>query len=82
MIRCRFQQPVDDPRPVKWPIKHPYWVSGEGDDYHIIVAYADNEAEILTNWPEARQLDSEQAVEYRFSDRFPKPDWFDQGGKA
>lgn len=81
MIRCRFKQPTDDPRPVNWPIKHPYWISGEGWDYHIVIAYADDEAEILLNWPEAIDLDSEPAVRYNFTSRFPKPEWF-EGAEA
>lgn len=75
MIRCRFKQPTEDYRPVKWPITHPYWCSGQGDSYWILVAYADNEEEILSNWPEAYDLDSEERSEYTFTDRFPKPDW-------
>lgn len=77
MIRCRFKQPTEDPRPVNWPVKHPYWISGQGDDYFILIAYADDEAEVLANWPEATDLDSTERAEYLFTDRFPKPDWFD-----
>lgn len=76
MIRCRFRANVNDFRPVNWPIKHPYWCTGYGDGYSIVVAYADDEAEILRNWPEATHLDSEERTEYTFTDRFPKPDWF------
>ncbi len=80
MIRARFHANIDDPRPVNWPIKHPYWISGEGDDYAIVVAYADDEAEILRNWPEATQIDvMETETKYRFTDRFQKPQWFVDG---
>ena len=77
MIRCRFHCNADDPRPVNWPIKHPYWVTGEAGDgsFATVVAYADDEAEVLRNWPDARHLDSMRALAYAFSDRFPKPDW-------
>jgi len=74
--RCRFKTTAVDYRPVNWPIKHPYWCTGHGDDYSIIVAYADDEAEIKANWPEAFNLDSQEATEYRYTPRFPKPDWF------
>lgn len=77
MIRCRFKTKHADYRPVNWPIKHPYWCTGEGSNYHIIVAYADNEAEIMANWPEAYDLDSSEADDYIFTDRFAKPDWFE-----
>ena len=77
MIRARFHANIDDPRPVNWPIKHPYWISGEGDDYAIVVAYADDEAEILRNWPEATHIDvmESEVTAYYFTDRFAKPKW-------
>ena len=76
MIWARFKANYPDYRPVKWPVKHPYWCTGEGDGYSIVVAYADNEGEIMENWPEATDIDSEDAEEYLFTDRFPRPDWF------
>ena len=75
MIRARFHANEQDPRPVKWPIKHPYWITGWGDGYSIVVAYADNEDEILRNWPEANQIEAESVEEYHFSERFPRPGW-------
>lgn len=80
MIRARFHANPDDPRPLKWPIKHPYWVTGYGDDYSIIVAYADSEEQILELWPEAAEIESTDADAYQFTDRFPKPDWFKEQG--
>lgn len=77
MIRARFRTNHDDPRPVLWPINHPYWVTGYGDDYAIVVAYADDEAEILRNWPDATNIDSDGATSYHFSERFPCPPWFE-----
>lgn len=77
MIRCRFKTTHEDYRPAVWPIKHPYWCTGQGDGYWIIVAYADNEEEILTNWPEACDLDSEEAQEYIYTSRFQKPFWME-----
>lgn len=80
MIRVRFKVHVDDYRPINWPIKHPYWCSAEGDDeigeFFILIAYADDEAEVLQNWPEAVEIDSEECDSYTFTDRFPKPEWF------
>lgn len=76
MIRVRFHANKDDFRPVHWPIQHPYWCSGYGDDYAVVVSYADDEAYILRNWPEATHLDIEEVEDYVFNSRFPKPDWF------
>lgn len=75
MIRARFQTNEEDPRPVVWPIKHPYWITGYGDGYAIVVAYADDEAEILRNWPDAEEIDATPATEYAFTSRFPRPSW-------
>jgi len=76
MIRARFRSNEDDPRPVTWP-KHPYWISGYGEDFAIIVAYADDKEEVFALWPEATEIDVEPADAYRFTDRFHKPDWLD-----
>jgi hypothetical protein len=77
MIRARFKANEEDYRPVNWPIKHPYWCTGGGDGYSIVVAYADDIEEILRNWPEAEDIDYEERDDYTFTDRFPKPDWFE-----
>lgn len=76
MRRTRFKANADDYRPVNWPVKHPFWCSGSGDDYSIVVAYADNIAEIKRNWPESRDITHENVSSYVFTDRFEKPDWF------
>lgn len=76
MIRARFTVPGDDYRPVVWPITHPYWCSGESDEGFIIVAYADDEAEIYQLWPDALDIKSKPCTEYKFTSRFPRPDWF------
>lgn len=77
MLRVRFYANPDDPRPLTWPIKHPYWVTGyTGNDKHsIVVAYADDLEYITLNWPEAENIDAQEVTEYVFTDRFPKPDW-------
>lgn len=76
LLRVRFEVVHDDPRPVNWPIKHPYWVTGSTFNGHIIVAYADSKDEIMANWPEATDLDIDEVWDYTFTDRFQKPDWF------
>lgn len=79
MIRARFKANEDDYRPVQWPVKHPFWCTGFGDGFSVVVAYADDEDEILRNWPEADEIDSEEVKSYSFSNRFPKPQWFANG---
>jgi hypothetical protein len=79
MIRVRFRANEDDPRPVNWPIPHPYWVTGYGEGYATVVAYADDLNYILANWPEANDIQIEKVDGYAFTDRFPKPKWFEGG---
>src|SRR3990167_1139298 len=81
MIRVRFKVNVEDYRPVNWPIKHPYWCGGFGDDYSILISYADDESYIVENWPEATDIESQEVDGYIFTDRFPKPDWFHPEGE-
>lgn len=51
MIRARFylrfKDCGNDYRPVQWPIKYPYWCTGESSDAFILVAYADNVEQIM-----------------------------------
>lgn len=77
MLRIRFQANLEDPRPVNWPIKYPYWVTGSGWDHSTVVAYAPDEEYIYHNWPEAGNLDIAEADEILFTSRFQQPDWYD-----
>lgn len=78
--RIRFHANAGDYRPVKWPPKGPYWCSGEGNDYSIVVAYVPcgfTDDEIKKFWPEASEIDRMQTnTDLTFSDRFKKPDWW------
>ena len=81
MIRVRFKVAALDHRPVNWPIKHPYWKTGytstdDGAEASVLVAYADDEEELLTNWPDAEDVEVlSEHDHYSFSSRFPKPSW-------
>jgi len=80
MNRYRFQCNAGDPRPMTWPIPHPYWITGYSlgaEEKAVVVAYGGDEDYILKNWPDAENITSEPAPEgYQFTDRFPKPTWF------
>lgn len=78
MMRVRFFVNADDPRPINWPVKHPFWVSGYCADgsHAIVVSYADNYEYIYSNWPDAENIESESTNGYAFTERFPKPTWF------
>lgn len=60
MLRVRFKANPYDPRPVHWPVKHPYWITGYGGwkdygdepsyaGYATIVSYADDLGYIIEN---------------------------------
>lgn len=78
--RVRFKANEDDYRPVLWPPLGPYWCSGYGEGYSIIVAYIPAQTtieELKRYWPELRDLDvMEENVDISYSGRFPKPEWF------
>lgn len=83
MKRCRFyldkQKCRGDFRPVKWPIKYPYWCSGQSDTHFILISYADSVKDIKELWPEVNDSDFdfiEECDKITFTSRFPKPEWF------
>lgn len=76
MIRARFY--CDDSRPVKWPPPYPFWCTGETDNHEIVVGYYDNEDQIYEYYPEAFNIISNEVDEIRFSDRFERPDWWEE----
>ena len=93
-FRVRFavyeQEPGElDSRPIKFPPPGPYWISGQGqgcDDayYDILIAFVPNMPTLLEYWPDAdlewSGCDIQPREEITFSDRFPKPRWWQAGG--
>lgn len=80
MIRARFYIGKDDCdndyRPVKWPIKYPYWCSAESSNSFVLVAYAEDEDSIKELWPEAYDINVlEKDTEVKFT--FCKENQFD-----
>ena len=75
LLRIRFQANLEDSRPVNYPVEYPWWCTGYSEEYSIVVSYADSEAYILKNWPEARNLDITKVDKIVFTDRFPKLNW-------
>lgn len=78
--RVRFHANEDDFRCVVWPPLGPYWCSGSGDGYSIVVAYlphGTSDKKLKEYWPEASNIDRMQEdVTITFADRFPKPEWW------
>ena len=81
MIRARFKEPSYDYRPVEWPIKYPYWCTGEGYGYYTLVAYADSVEDIKRLWPTAIDIEWDEVEGIVFTSRFPKPDWYSEESK-
>lgn len=83
MVKARFylkrEECGNDYRPISWPIKYPYWLSGETDDDFIIVAYAEDKSQIMELWPEAYKFSfCDKVDEIEFSSRLKKPDWYNE----
>jgi len=78
MLRARFRANFKDPRPVNWPVRYPFWVTGYAadDSCAIVVSYADDKKYIFDNWPEAEGIEWEETDSITFTDRFQRPDWF------
>ena len=68
-VWCRFYTRSEDYRPVKFPPPGPYWCSGCGHDYNVIVAYFPFGQEHLIEeyWPDAYNLNTEpvSSIEFR-----------------
>lgn len=82
MVRARFylrkKDCGNDYRPISWPIKYPYWLSGETEDDFIIVAYAEDKDQIMKLWPEAYNFSfCDKVDKVEFSSRFTKPEWYE-----
>lgn len=75
MIRARFH--VNDSRPVNFPTKHPYWVTYSHVDLTVMVAYAEDEAELLSNWPDATEIEI-NPQDVVFTSQLMNAGWFGQ----
>lgn len=82
MLRCRFYVGIEetdgDYRPVVWPVKYPYWCSGENETDFCLVAYVDSMENLMKQWPEAHDIESEEVDCVEFTSRFPKPEWYEE----
>ena len=80
MLKVRFTVNIKkvkkDYRPVIWPIKYPYWCTGENNKDFILVCYIDTLDNLYKQWPEAENIDYEEIDKIEFTSRFPKPDWY------
>lgn len=76
--RYRFKtKAVDDCRPLVFNPKYPWWETGQGEDYVTIVAYLPEGEDLLEYWDDAYDIDSTTEDKITFTDRFPKPNYFE-----
>lgn len=68
---------IEDYRPLidMKNIQCPWWCSGEGVDYAIIICYLPVNEDIFKYWDDAYDIDVEEVDEITYTSRFPKPDW-------
>lgn len=82
MIRARFyvniKEVKGDYRPIIWPIKYPYWCTGETYTDFILVAYIESPEDLYKQWPEAYNISMDEVSKVEYSDRFPKPSWYEE----
>ncbi len=74
--RHRFKANYADPRPIVFPPPGPYWISGYGDGYSIVIAYLPKGTLVTDFWPEAKNIDSTEEDSISFTSRFPQPTWW------
>lgn len=75
--RYRFKtNSVNDPRPLLFDAAYPWWCSGEGEGYAIIIAYLPSTEELTKYWDDAFDIDWTEEEEIVFTDRFSKPKWY------
>lgn len=82
MNRYRFYTDADDWRPVTWPPAGPFWCTGQGDGFSVVVAFAPDMPTLLAQWPEAKEITVQENMPVEFSGRFPKPKWWPLDGAA
>lgn len=63
---------------MKAPPVGPFWCTGHSETHCIVVAFAPD-LETLTSenyWPDAEDIEDGGAQTIKFTDRFPRPEWW------
>ncbi|MBG9693224.1 hypothetical protein ABD91_21025 [Lysinibacillus sphaericus] len=75
--RYRFKtKSTKDYRPLIFNPKYPWWCSGEGDGYVVIVAYLPEKDDLFKYWDDAYEVEYAEEKEITFTERFSKPDYY------
>ena len=82
MLRVKFdiniEQVNNDYRPIIWPIKYPYWCSGQNNKEFHLIAYVDSLEQLFKQWPEAEHIEQISVDKIEYTDRFRKPEWYNE----
>lgn len=77
--RYRFKTfSINDYRPLIFNPKYPWWCSGQNDETATIIAYLPSSEHLSDYWDDASELESTEHDTIEFSDRFPKPDYYEK----
>jgi hypothetical protein len=86
--RYRFRtKSVDDERPIIFNRAYPWWCSGyglggtinePGYDSAIIIAFLPSNEDLKKYWPDAYEVEYTEHETIEFSDRFPKPSYYEE----
>jgi hypothetical protein len=78
-----FTKSVDDPRPLIFNPKFPWWCSGYTGDFTraVIVAYLPVNEPLERYWDDASNIEYTDHPTITFTDRFPRPDDFVEENK-
>lgn len=82
MIRYRFKtKSKEDCRPLvdMAPIGMPWWCTGYGDDYAVIVCYLPEMINLQHYWDDAYDITAQKCEKITYTSRFPKPAWLTEG---
>jgi hypothetical protein len=76
--RYRFStKSVNDYRPIIFNPKYPWWCSGENKSSVTIIAYLPETEDLMKYWDDAEDTEFTEHDEIEFTDRFPKPDYYE-----
>lgn len=80
-IKYRFKtKAIEDYRPLKdmKDIQCPWWCSGEGTDYAILICYLPIGVDLFEYWDDAYEIEKQEREEITYTDRFRKPDYINK----
>lgn len=71
---------IHDPRPICWPVFHPFWTVSQKAEGNVMMAYVDSLDQVKMFWPEAENITihEEGVMQYAFNKDFPELPWLEE----